>query len=76
MPETSADRAGTPAGGVLRNDDIIQMQKAGLSEDVILSKIRNSSAEFRTSPQDLIRLKEAGVSDAVISMMVDKSGQR
>jgi hypothetical protein len=51
------------------------MQKAGLSEEVILTKIRNGSADFRTGTQDLIHLKEAGVSDVVITMMVQKSGR-
>jgi hypothetical protein len=73
-PETAADRATTP-NNVLTNGDIIEMRKAGLAEDVILTKIRNSNADFHTGAQDLIQLKEAGVSDAVIRMMVQKSNQ-
>lgn len=58
----------------LSNGDVIEMQKAGLSEEVILTKIRTSETGFQTSAQDLIKLKEAGVSEPIISMMVQKSG--
>ncbi len=78
-------RAGSPgttitpplpaAGGILTNLDVIQMQKAGLSEDVILSKIATSDTDFRTSPQDLIDLKNAGVSDRIIQAIVQKTPQ-
>jgi len=60
----------------ITNADIIQMQKAGLSEEIILSKISTSTASFNTGTQDLIQLKEAGVSDNVINAMVQKSSRR
>ena len=74
VSESSADR-GIP-DRVLTNRDIIDMRKAGLSDDVILTKVRNSSSDFRTGPNDLIKLKEAGVDDSIITMMVQKSGER
>jgi hypothetical protein len=52
------------------------MQKAGLSEEIILSKIAGSTANFDIGTQDLIRLKEAGVTDNIINAMVQKSGNR
>ena len=52
------------------------MQKAGLSEEVILSKIGASTTNFSTGTQDLIQLKEAGVNDNIINAMVQKSGRR
>jgi hypothetical protein len=73
--DTSADRR-TPPGVVLTNGDIVQMQKAGLSEEIVLSKIAGSPANFNIGTQDLIRLKEAGVNDKVINAMVQKSGNR
>jgi hypothetical protein len=60
---------------VLTNADIVRMQKAGLSESIILSKIGTSTTNFDTDTQDLIRLKEAGVSDAIINAMVQKAGR-
>jgi hypothetical protein len=74
-PDTSADRRSSP-GVVLTNADIVQMQKAGLSEEVLLSKIAGSTANFDIGTQDLIRLKEAGVKDNIINAMVQKSGNR
>jgi len=75
ISDTSADRRTAP-GVVLTNADVIQMQKAGLSEEIVLSKIASSPANFNIGTQDLIRLKEAGVSDNIINAMVQKSGNR
>jgi hypothetical protein len=59
---------------VLTNDGVIAMKKAGLSEGVILAKIRSSQAKFDTSTQALVGLKQAGLSDAVIEAMVSHAG--
>ena len=74
-PDGAADRSAAPGAG-LTNADIVQMQKAGLSEDIILSKIGTSTTNFNTGTQDLIQLKEAGVNDNIINFMVQKSGRR
>ena len=74
-PDGAAGRSATP-GDVLTNGDIVQMQRARLSEDIILSKIATSTTNFNTGTQDLIQLKEAGVSDNIINAMVQKSGRR
>lgn len=59
---------------VLSNDSVIAMKKAGLSDAVILAKIRSSQAKFDTSTQALVALKQAGVPDAVIEAMVAHAG--
>jgi len=74
-PDSAADRSAAP-DAVLTNADIVQMQKARLSEEIILSKIGTSTSNFNTGTQDLIRLKEAGVNDNIINAMVQKSGRR
>jgi hypothetical protein len=74
-PDSAADRSAA-AGSVLTNTDIVQMQKAGLSEETILSKIGTSTTNFNTGTQDLIQLKEAGVNDNIINAMVQKSSRR
>jgi hypothetical protein len=79
QPRTGSDiaadrKAATEA--VLTNADIVQMQKAGLSEEIILSKIGASTTRFDTGAQDLIQLKESGVNDNIINAMVQKSGRR
>ncbi len=71
----SADRIAAPEAG-LTNADIVQMQKAGLSEEIILSKIGTSATNFDTGTQDLIQLREAGVNNDIIHAMVQKSGRR
>ena len=73
--DTVADRSAAP-DAVLTNADIVQMQKASLSEETILSKIGTSTTHFNTGTQDLIRLKEAGVNDNIINAMVQKTGRR
>lgn len=72
--ESSADRSAARSAP-MTNDDVIQMQKAGIPEDIILTKIGSSATDFRTGPQDLIQLKQAGVSDGVITAIVQKSTQ-
>jgi len=74
-PDSGSDRSATP-NAVLTNADIVQMQRARLSEEIILSKIGTSTTSFNTGTQDLIQLKEAGVNDNVINAMVQKSGRR
>lgn len=56
---------------ILTNNDVVDMVKAGLSEDVILAKIKNSKCEFNTSSEYLIKLKENGVSDKLITAMIE-----
>jgi hypothetical protein len=58
----------------LTNDSVIAMKKAGLSEGVILAKIRSSQTKFDTSTQALVGLKQAGLSDAIIEAMMGGSG--
>jgi hypothetical protein len=52
------------------------MSKAGLSEEITLSTISGSPANFDIGAQDLIRLKEGGVNDKIINAMIQKSRSR
>jgi hypothetical protein len=60
----------------LTNESIISMVKGGLSEAVVLARIRSGPASFDTSTTSLVALKKAGVSDKIIEAMVSapKSG--
>jgi hypothetical protein len=51
-------------------DQIIQMAGAKLPDDVIIATIRKSGSKFDLTPDALIRLKNAGVSDAVLRAMM------
>ena len=56
----------------LSNDDVIQMVALGLSDDVIIEKIRSVAAtNFDTSVTSLKSLKAAKVSDAVLKAMIN-----
>jgi hypothetical protein len=51
--------------------DVKALAKAGLSEEVILSHIRNSQAVYRLTTAEIIDLKESGVSEKVIDFMIN-----
>ena len=59
------------------NQDVIAMARLGLSDDVIIAKIRSEAAKgadamsLDTSAGGLKALKEANVSDAVIQVMIN-----
>ena len=59
----------------LTNDDVIEMVRSGLSEQLILSKIRSSPPGFLLGAQDLIDLKKAGVSEKTIQAMMEVSSR-
>jgi uncharacterized protein YcfJ len=51
--------------------DIKALAKAGVSDEVILSQIRNSHVVYRLSTAEIIDLKNAGVSNRVIDFMIN-----
>jgi hypothetical protein len=59
----------------LTNQDIIEMTAAGLSDDIIIAKIRSvgraDGMKFDTSVDGIKALKAAKVSDAVITVMLN-----
>ena len=57
--------------GALTNSDVVKMAKVKLADGIIVSKIKSSACNFDTSVDALVKLKEAGVSDAVIQAMND-----
>ena len=73
--------AGGQEGAILRkrltNQDVIEMAKLGLSDDVIIAKIRQAyeagtdAVSFDTSVDGLKSLKAANVPDSVIKVMIN-----
>ena len=51
--------------------DIKALAKAGVSDEVILSQIRNSHTAYRLTTAEILDLKEAGVSEKVIDFMIN-----
>jgi hypothetical protein len=58
---------------VLTNESVVEMVKAGLSERVIIAKIRNNPTKFDTQTDALIALKENGVPEKVIEAIMSPS---
>ena len=48
------------------DNDLVQMTRAGISEDVIISTMRSRGTRIDLSPQSLIALRQQGVSDRVV----------
>ena len=76
MPTSGASvvPANQPAAGqeVLINETIIKLVKAGLSDDIILGMVNSRPGEYSTGVDAIIALKGAGVSDAVITAIMNR----
>ena len=60
---------------MMTNDEVISLTGAGLNKSLIVDKIRSSKSRFDLSTDALIKLKKAGVDDAVVAAMLQvKSG--
>jgi hypothetical protein len=57
----------------LTNADIVKMQSAGLSENIILASVNGQPAAYDTSANGLVALKRAGVSDAVVAAIISRN---
>lgn len=57
----------------LNNDAVVKMAKAGLSDTIIITTIQSGQGKFSTSPNDLVQLKQQGVSDKVIEAMMARA---
>jgi hypothetical protein len=57
---------------LLNNDAVVKLEKAGLSDDLIISTINSQAGNYDTSPDGLIALKSGGVSDKVVAAIVTK----
>ncbi|MDR3735073.1 MAG: hypothetical protein P4L10_05980 [Acidobacteriaceae bacterium] len=51
-------------------DGVISMCHAGLSDDIVIAKIHQTNTPLNLSTDDLIRLKKANVSDAVVKALL------
>src|ERR1035441_9783525 len=58
-------------GQPLGTADIKALAKAGVSDDVIISQIRNSRTIYHLSTAEILDLKDAGVSERVIDIMIN-----
>lgn len=61
----------TQTARTMTNEDITALKAAGLTDDVIITKIRSSRGNFRTDASDIIAMKKAGTSDGVLKAMLE-----
>jgi hypothetical protein len=67
----AAPVAGQPdANGV---DTIIALVKANVSESLVLKTIQRQNKPYDLTPQDLVKLQQAGVSETIVNAMLDPS---
>jgi hypothetical protein len=57
----------------MNNESVVNLMKAGFSEDVIISAISRSQGAFDTSVDGLIALKNAGITNKEISAIMAKA---
>lgn len=60
----------------LINENIVEMVKTGISDEVIIAKIKSSKNSFDISTKSIQTLKTAGVSDSVILEMVQSASNK
>lgn len=56
-------------GKVLQLEDVVNMTKAGVSDDAIIAEIKATQSAFYLTEEDIEELRHEGVSEKVISYM-------
>lgn len=56
--------------------DVKALVKAGIADEVLISQIQQSRVVFRLSTQEIIDLKESGVSNKVIDFMINTASRQ
>jgi hypothetical protein len=74
-PAAAVAEAAATSGEMLTNTSIVAMVQAGLSDAIIIKKIKTSRTSFDTSTDKLIALKKSGVSEKVIAAILDPRAQ-
>src|ERR1051326_6677924 len=64
-------KSAAPAPAALTNQDVIKMVKAKLPDELIIQKIAQSKTRFDTSVDGLNALKDAGVDDRLLQVMMN-----
>ena len=58
------------SGKTMTNQDVITLKSAGLSDELVIAKIKGAPGEYKLDTDDLIALKQANLSEAVIQTMI------
>lgn len=62
--------------GKLTVNDVVEMVKVKLADDLIIAQIQQNGTPFKLSATEMVQLKTAGASDNVIRAMIDPKGGR
>src|SRR5689334_9583200 len=53
-------------------EDVLKLSHAQVSDDIVLNYIQNTGTIYNLGPQDIVYLRDQGVSDRVINAMIDQ----
>jgi len=62
------------AQDTLTNDSILKMVKSGMGENLIVSIIQNQPGKYSLTPDEVVKLKQASVSEKILIAMANKGG--
>jgi hypothetical protein len=54
-------------------EEVVKLVQNGLSEELIVTKIKKNGKPFDLSPEELVDLRRAGVNDTIIKFLLDPS---
>jgi hypothetical protein len=72
-PQEEASKPTDITAKHLTNEDVIKMVKAGLSPHIIITTIKSQSVAFDITPDKIVALKNAGVSNMIIEAVVSSA---
>ncbi len=61
------------AAEILTNADIVKMVKAGISNEIIITKIKTTDCNFKLTVDEILKLKDEGVPEEVLNEMIKKN---
>jgi hypothetical protein len=73
VPQAIDGPLAAPKAPAMNNGSVMKMAKAGLGDDLIIQTINTQPGQYTTDADALVALKTAGVSDRVITAMINKS---
>jgi hypothetical protein len=73
-PPRAATQPQAPRGNEsLTLEEVVTLSKAGVAEDVIVTKIRKNGKAFDLSSAEMLELRKLGVGDTIIKFLLDPS---
>lgn len=69
-PASRTTRQPSAKPAAMTNDDVVQLVKAGFSDDLLIARINRASKAFDLSIAAMIALKKEGVSDRIIAVLL------